>query len=130
MGTEGKRKQKGAEDGGGRSFEGIFQECVEGAFVELYGEIGTKVLFYYLWKSFSGNPTEARNFSQVLHEFLDNSAIAIEKAIVGRLYRELGLEFRDTGNFDFKGCIEEARRAYEERRRARDQVHRRAYGCG
>ncbi|MBS7610141.1 hypothetical protein KEJ19_06210 [Candidatus Bathyarchaeota archaeon] len=115
MGME-KEENKRPEVEEGRSFEEILQECVEGAFIELYGPIGTRILFYYLWRSFGGNPTEARSFSQVLHGFLDNSAIAVEKAIVGRLCRELSLEFRDSGDFDFNRCIEEARRAYEGRK--------------
>jgi hypothetical protein len=112
-------KREGKE--GERSFEEIMQDCVERAFIQTFGDIGTRILFYYLWKSFSKDVMKPKKFTDVLHEFLGNGAISIEKAIIRQLYGELGMEFRDADDFDFVRCVEEARRGYEEGRKRKEK---------
>ncbi|MEM0008300.1 MAG: hypothetical protein QXR89_08600 [Candidatus Bathyarchaeia archaeon] len=85
----------------------------------MLGENGREVIYFRLKQSYALKKEDIPGYPEIFVECLrsifGSGAEVIEKAIIKSLYSKLGLEFHVKKDFGFLECLNEARKAFEEK---------------
>jgi hypothetical protein len=88
----------------------VLHECILDGLESVLGKSCTRAIVFHI--ELGDYIDDAGEFHRNLYALLGLGALVLEKVIVKELFRRLDIPYEERGNFDFAGCVNEARELF------------------